>query len=191
MSVYNENEIENIINEYHPHIFGISEGSFHKIHDVQDLKIENYDVYFSKTLQNPRLNSSRLAVYVCKDLSVKVRSDLMNDTFDSVWLECGLPRQKKILVCNIYRQWQLPKKRNDKASLLVDSQFERFVTFLDQWERAIATGREICILADFNIDFLNFGKSNPPLSHNQLGSFCHSLHYFTNNQTKNFKKKIL
>ena len=89
------NEIENIINGYTPHILGISEGSFHSSHDITEVQIENYDVYFSKALQNPQLNVSRLAVYVHKDLNVKVRTDLMNDTFNSVWLECGLPRQKK------------------------------------------------------------------------------------------------
>ena len=156
------NEIENIINGYHPHILGISEGSFHSSHDVNDVQIENYDVHFPKTLQNPQLNNSRLAVYVHKDLMVKVRTDLMDDTFNSVWLECGLPRQKKILVCNIYRQWQPPKQGNDKTSASVNSQLERFVTFLNQWENAIATGREICILGDFNLDFLDFGKDNLP-----------------------------
>ena len=74
------NEFENIINGYTPHIFGISEGIFF----IQNVQIENYDVYFPETLQNPQLKSSRLAVYVHKDLMVKVRTDLMNDTFNSV-----------------------------------------------------------------------------------------------------------
>jgi hypothetical protein len=51
---------------------------------IQNVQIENYDVYFPETLQNPQLKSSRLAVYVHKDLMVKVRTDLMNDTFNSV-----------------------------------------------------------------------------------------------------------
>ena len=105
------NEIENIINGYHPHILGISEGNFKSNHNQQDVYIENYDVYFSKSLNNPDLNISRLAVFVHQDLVVKVRDDLMNDTFNSVWLECGLPRQKKILVCNIYRQWKYTGRR--------------------------------------------------------------------------------
>ena len=109
-----------------------------------------------------QLNVSRLAVYVHKDLIVKVRTDLMNDTFNSVWLKCGLPRQNKILVCNIYRQWQLPKQGNDKTSATVNSQLERFVTFLVQWEQTLSSGREICILGDFNLDFLNVGKDNLP-----------------------------
>ena len=51
---------------------------------IQNFQIGNYDVYFPETLQNPQLKSSRLAVYVHKDLMVKVRTDLMNDTFNSV-----------------------------------------------------------------------------------------------------------
>ena len=159
-----KNEIENIINGYQPHILGISEGTFHSNHDVTDVKIENYDVYFSKSLKCPQLNCSRLSVYVHQDLNTKVRDDLMNETFNSIWIECGLPRQKKILVCNIYRQWQLPNQGNDKTSALVTSQLERFITFLDQWERAIATGREICVLGDFNLNFLNFRRPNLPVN---------------------------
>ena len=86
----------------------------------------------------------------------------MNDTFNSIWLEVGLPRQKKILVCNIYRQWQFTKQGDDKSSATVNSQLARFVSFLDQWERAVASGREICVLGDFNLDFLHFGRNNLP-----------------------------
>ena len=156
------NEIENIINGYHPSILGISESNFHSNHDVQDVQIENYDLYFAKTLQNPQFNVSRIAVYVQKYLIVKVREDLMNDTFESVWLEVGLPRQKKILVCNIYRQWQFLKQGDDRSSLTVDAQLVRFVSFLDQWERALSSGREFCVLGDFNLNFLDFGRHNLP-----------------------------
>ena len=125
------NEVENVINGYSPHLLGVSEANFRLNHDINDVQIENYDVYFSKSLRNPQLQISRIAVYAHKDLNVKVREDLMNDTFNSVWLEVGLPRQKKILVCNIYRQWQLTNQGEDRNSLSVDSQLARFVTFLD------------------------------------------------------------
>jgi hypothetical protein len=36
----------------------------------------------------------------------KVRDDLMDDSFSSIWLELGLPRKKKFLVCQLYREWQ-------------------------------------------------------------------------------------
>ena len=48
---------------------------------------------------------SSVTVYTQKDFVVKERLGLMNDTFSSVWLEVGLPRQKKILICNLYCEW--------------------------------------------------------------------------------------
>ena len=157
-------EIEHIINGYQPHILGISEGTFHLNHNISDVKIDNYDVHFSKSLECPQQNCSRLAVYIHKDLKTKVREDLMDNTFNSIWIECGLPRQKKILVCNVYRQWQLLNQGNDKTSATISSQLERFSTFLNQWERAIATGKEICVLGDFNLNFLNFGQNDLPVT---------------------------
>ena len=89
------NEVENIIAGYKPHVLGISETRFQDFHNIDDLYIQDYSVYFSKTLQNPSLKTSRIAVFVHKDIVVRERSDLMSDEFSSVWLELGLPRQKK------------------------------------------------------------------------------------------------
>ena len=94
------NRIKYIIEDYKPHVLGISETRFEYDHNIVDVEIEQYDVYFAKTLENSMLKTSRCAVYVHKDVVVKERRDLMNDTFTSVWLELGLPNQKKILVCN-------------------------------------------------------------------------------------------
>ena len=101
--VNNINNIETIIGGYKPHILGISESSFKTQHDKNDLLLEDYNVCFSNTLDNPALNVSRVSVFTHKDLVVKKRSDLMSDSFSSIWLEVGLPRQRKILICNLYR----------------------------------------------------------------------------------------
>jgi hypothetical protein len=98
--------IESVINGYKPSILGISESNFFREHDVQDVQIENYRLYFSNTINNDDLKVSRVAVYVHNDIVCKVRTDLMNDTFSSIWLEINLPRQKKFLVCQAYRDWQ-------------------------------------------------------------------------------------
>ena len=104
--VNNMNNIETIIGGYKPHILGVSESSFKTQHDRNDALLEDYSTFFSKTLENENLNVSRVAVFTHKDLVVKERLDLMSDSFSSIWLEVGLPRQKKILVCNLYRDWQ-------------------------------------------------------------------------------------
>ena len=156
------NEIEHIIEDYKPHVLGISETRFEHNHCLQDVNIENYDLYFCKTLQNPILKTSRCAVYVHKDIVVKERPDLMNERFSSVWLELGLPKQKKILVANFYREWQYLHQGNDNASLTIPAQLARWVSFLDQWEVAIMEDKEVHCMGDANIDFLKWRDTRQP-----------------------------
>ena len=57
-------EIEHIIAEYKPHILGISEANHHAHHSLDDVQIDDYNLYLADTLNNPELNISRVAVYV-------------------------------------------------------------------------------------------------------------------------------
>ena len=147
--------IRNLVDEYSPHIVGISEASFMPNHSLDDVKIENYKTFFSKTLSNSQLNTSRLAVYVHQDVAATVREDLMDEEFSSVWLEVGLPRQKKFLVSHIYRDWQFIRQQNQN-SLTIPEQLRRWDIFIKQWEKAISLGSEIHVQGDFNLNFLDF-----------------------------------
>ena len=118
------NEIENIIGGYKPHVIGISESCFKHGSDVNDVEINEYETIFSNTIDNPQLKYSRISVYVHNDIHKKIRHDLMNDTFSSIWLELGLPRQKKILVCQAYREWQY-LDQSDDSSLSIPAQLLR------------------------------------------------------------------
>ena len=102
----NLENIESVINSYKPDILGISESNFLKKHDLNDVQIDNYKLFLSETLKNENIEASRIAVYLHNDIVCKVRTDLMNDTFSSIWLEINLPRQKKFLDCHAYREWQ-------------------------------------------------------------------------------------
>ena len=131
-------EIENIIGGYRPHLLGISETSFKQGHDISDVQIQDYSIFFSKTLENPSLGVSRCAVYVHKDVvKPKLRLDLMSDDVSSVWIEAHLPRQKKILIGNVYRDWQYLAQNDENVSLKVEAQLERFTILIEQWERSI------------------------------------------------------
>ena len=99
--VNKHNEIETVIASHKPHIIGISETSFHGLHSREDIQVEDYEVYFAKTLQNPDLDVSRISVFVHNDVQSMLRPDLMSDKFSSIWLELGHKNQKKILVCNL------------------------------------------------------------------------------------------
>ena len=84
----------------------------------------------------------------------------MNDTISSIWMELGLPRQKKILVCQVYREWQYLDQPDD-SSLSIPNQLLRWIEFLDQWERALDENKEILVLGDINLNFLTWTKNVP------------------------------
>ena len=170
------NSIESIIGGYKPHILGVSETCIKKSHDVGSIQTDDYQVHFSKTLENEALNVSRVTVYTHKDLVVKERADLMNNSFSSVWLEVGLPRTKKILVCNLYRDWQY-LDQDSATSLATAAQLSRWLTFIEQWETAIEDNKEIHVFGDTNIDFLKWNDPNQPGSHqkNRLNKLSHAI----------------
>jgi hypothetical protein len=93
----------------------------------------------------------------------------MSDKFSSIWLELGHKNQKKILVCNLYREWRYMKQNNDEPKS-VPAQLERWVIFLDQWEQALVEGKEVVVVGDVNLDFLLWGKDVSSNSH------AHRLH---------------
>ena len=62
------NNIESLINGHRPEIWGICEANFLKNHDIQDVQIENYQLYFSDTLNNDDIAASRIVVYVHNDM---------------------------------------------------------------------------------------------------------------------------
>ena len=170
------NEIEQIIDQYRPHVFGISESNFLSTHNPEDVQINHYNLYLADTIKNPDLNISRVAVYVHEDIVVKVRNDLMTDDVSSIWLEVGIKRQKKFLVSNIYREWQyMGQAEQDSGS--IRAQLSRWQTFLRKWEEAIATDLEIHVLGDMNLNFLEFQtQTNTTSAHSsRLRPLVHAL----------------
>ena len=151
--------IENVIADHHPHLLGISEANLHKSHCIDNCKIADYDLITSKTMDNENLKVSRVVVYKHTSLVAKVREDLMSDRFSSIWLEVGFPGRTRILVCNLYREWQYLGQA-DHSSLDISEQLVRWVIFLEQWERALDTGKECVVMGDFNLDFLCFNRSD-------------------------------
>ena len=144
-------EVEGIIQDHHPHLLGVSEANFFHNHDLNDAGIQDYDIFTSLTLTNPDIQASRIVMYKHKSLVGKLRTDLMDNKFSSIWLEIGFPNQKKFLVCQFYRDWQYVGQ-GSQSSKSQAAQLERWTPFINQWERAIATGLECHVLGDCNID---------------------------------------
>jgi hypothetical protein len=100
-----------------------------------------------------------VVVYKHTSLVAKVREDLMSDSFSSIWLEVGFPGRTRFLVYNIYRDWQY-LGQDDHSSLDISEQLARWIIFLEQWERALDTGRECIVMGDFNLDLLTFYRTD-------------------------------
>ena len=111
----------------------------------------------------PAGSTARVAVYTHTALRAKRRSDLEDKRVASIWLECGLPQQRGVLVCVGYRQWQLLGQA-DNTSATVAAQLDRWKVFLNNWEAALQEGKEIIVMLDANIDFLTWRSSEilPP-----------------------------
>ena len=137
-------------------VLGLSEANLYKNHDKGKVEIPGFKLHYCPTLNNPAFGVSRVVVYTHENLVVKERPDLMSDSYSSIWLELGLPRQKKILICQTYREWQNLNQNGDKSSLSIAEQLIRWSSFLDQWEMALKTGMEVHCLGDININHCNW-----------------------------------
>ena len=155
-------EIETIIAGHQPHILGLSEANLRSNADLTLVQHADYQLHTAPTLTNPDLGISRVVVYTHSSLVVKRRPDLEDDTLSAIWLEVGMPRQKKILVANVYREWKFMNQGENNDSGSIPAQLERWCKFLTKWEAALAEGKEVMVLGDVNIDFLKWTRTDLP-----------------------------
>ena len=104
-----------------------------------------------------------MAAYVRDGLVVKRRRDLEGGRVCTIWLQVGLPNKPATLMMFGYRQWQLPGPVEGSGS--VPAQLERWLTILEQWERALEEGRETICMMDANIDCLTWTTEDLPSQH--------------------------
>ena len=154
-------DIKNIVAKYHPQILGISEANLLDNHDQSLVAIPDFNLHVCPTITNPSIGNSRVVVYTHKDVVAKLRADLMCNTYSSIWLEVGLPGHKRFLVNQSYREWQ---QKGSTSSSSLPEQLARWFVFLEQWERALATGLEVHCTGDMNINHCNWMNPNLPRS---------------------------
>ena len=154
-------DVETLIEKYHPHIFGLSEANLFSHHDVSQVQYQDYTLHTCPTIHNPELLVSRVVVYTHNSLVVKVRPDLMDSSVSAVWLEVGLPKRKKILICNMCREWGYLRQQ-DKSSHTIAAQLGRWKTLLNNWEKALIEDKEVIVTGDMNIDSLKWCRDDLP-----------------------------
>ena len=75
----------------------------------------------------------------------------------SIWVQIGLPGKKQILICHTYREWQeLSQGHRNMSSNSIHDQLQRWLLFLDQWERALHSGMEVIVCGDINLNHLDW-----------------------------------
>ena len=155
-----QDDLETIIADHRPHILGLGEANFRHDQHIEDVNIPGYNLHLDSGLDNDQVGGiARVAVYTHNLLRVKRRHDLEDDMVAAVWLECGLPRQKGILVCVGYRQWRLLGQQ-DNSSSSVPQQLTRWTKFLDNWETALTENKEVIVMLDANLDFLTWRSTD-------------------------------
>ena len=150
------NEIRAIIQRRKPHVLSVQESNFWNHHDKEKVKIDGYNLFFAKMLENKERNCSRIAVYVKEEIKAKQLKNLETDDFSAIWLELGLPFSRKIILGSVYREHShLRTSPADSTNYSTrDEQEERWSKFVSKWEEALDTGREVLVAGDMNIDLL-------------------------------------
>ena len=99
------NEIRFLIQEKSPHILFISESNLFRSHDKNLVELEGFCLHTTKMIRCPDKLVSRLVAYVKEGILVNRREDLEFEDISAIWMEVGLPRERKYLICGIYREW--------------------------------------------------------------------------------------
>ena len=155
-------DIQTVIEDHHPHLLGLSEANLKSSHDLALVQHRDYQLHICATVNNPSLEISRVVVYTHQSLIVKRRPDLDDDTISAIWLEVGLPRHKKIIICQAYREWGYLGQGRGDTSGTMQAQLDRWIVFLDKWERALQEGKEVIVMMDANLDFLKWNQDDLP-----------------------------
>ena len=78
-------------------------------------------------------------------------------------MEVGLPKQRKFLVCGVYREWahlKVDGGPNDDSGSAIEQE-RRWSQFLDCWEDALDEAEDVSVIGDVNIDLSKvFVKGN-------------------------------
>ena len=148
------NEVKMLVQEKSPHILFVSESNLRRSHDKEKVELDGYGLQTTRMIRCLDRQASRLVAYVKDGIIAKRREDLETDDFSSIWMEVGLPREKKYLVCGVYREWahlKVDGQISDESGS-IQEQERRWDSFLDFWEDALDEADDVTVIGDCNID---------------------------------------
>ena len=143
--ILREKEIENLIRSRKAGIMFLVETDSRMINEEKDYGIENYRTFFHKK-ENPADKTRMIGLFhESITQTVKIRNDLMNGSFPSIWAEIENKKEKNLLICGFYREWS---KNGDNTK---ERQMEALKIFTMQIEKAAHEDKNLLILGDANL----------------------------------------
>ena len=96
------NEVKWLIQERDPHLLFLSESNLWRSHDKELVLIDGYTLHTAKMIRYEERQVSRIVAYVKDGITARRRDDLEVEDISSIWMEIGLPHQRKFLICGVY-----------------------------------------------------------------------------------------
>ena len=156
------NQIQALVDQDSPDIIFISEANLEEETPPHESLIIGYNITMPKTVT--RNKTARLVLLTRENLDFKLREDLMDDIFTSIWIKISRPGAKSLLICGIYREHQYLQQDSD-WSLQPAEQVRRWSNFLRQVETARLSA-SCYLIGDFNLDFIKW--DTPDFSQSQM-----------------------
>ena len=94
---------------------------------------------------------TRLSVCIKVDVRFKIRNDLMSNELSSIWVEVTNSHGRKVLVGNIYCEFQYLRLEGSDSGL-PSAQQRIWGVFLNQW-KAAGDKADTVVIGDTNLDF--------------------------------------
>ena len=123
--------------EFHFDVIGISETKITNSNSAISVPtIPGYNFEFVPT----PLASGGVALFIDYRHSYRILEKTSNEAFQALWVEMSFVKKKNIICGVVYRQHNSPER------------FQKY--FEETIEKFVASGKQICVLGDFNIDLL-------------------------------------
>ena len=142
-------ELESLLQQHKPHVFALTELQLRQI-DIPNVKFNGYTLIYDNMFQAHGI--SRVGILIHDDVVFERIKNLESPDLATIWIKVGLPHREKCYIQLIYRQWQLPNQLQDHNSSSITSQLNRFKLILEKWNIALATGKEVITIGDFNLN---------------------------------------
>ena len=127
------NQIQALVDQDNPDVMFISEANLDDLTLPHESLISGYNITLPKTVT--RNGTAQIVLLTKENIEFKLRDDLMDDIFSSIWIKIKRPGSKGLLICGLYREHQYLLQDTD-WSLQPVEQNRRWMHFLRQVETA-------------------------------------------------------